>query len=153
MVAAAPHVSQRLLLVLAEIGGDKGWYLETARADLSGGIGSPSVFRPPSGHPRARWSVPRQHPTQAPHFLPMMVRASRAGDLLAKSDRVPAVARVSGRSLRRRAGSGRSRAAWQASEGRAIARECPFRSVRRIRQQYQKSFLNSGRRHDDNVLE
>ena len=74
-MAAAPHVSQRLLLVLAEIGGDKGWYLETARTDLSGGIGSPSVFRPPSGHPRARWSVPRQHPTQAPHFLSMMVRA------------------------------------------------------------------------------
>ena len=27
MVAAAPHGSQRLLLVLAEIGGNKGWYL------------------------------------------------------------------------------------------------------------------------------
>src|SRR3954447_23159067 len=75
VVAAAPHGSQRLLLVLAEIGGNKEWYLETARTELSGGIGSPSVFRPPSGHPQARWSVPRPHPTQAPHFLPMMVHA------------------------------------------------------------------------------
>ena len=44
MVAAAPHVSQRLLLVLAEIDGDKGWYLETARTDLSGGIDHPVSF-------------------------------------------------------------------------------------------------------------
>src|SRR3954454_3226990 len=45
--AFPPHDGARpraahLLLVLAEIGGNKGWYLETARTDLSGGIGSPS---------------------------------------------------------------------------------------------------------------
>jgi hypothetical protein len=42
-------------------------------------------MRPPSGHQRERWNVTRLQPTQAPHFLAMMVRAVRAVYLLAKS--------------------------------------------------------------------
>jgi hypothetical protein len=45
----------------------------------------------------------------------------KVGILLAKSERVPAGARVSCRSLRQRAGSGRLRATWQGSKGEAVA--------------------------------
>ena len=76
--------SQKLLLVLAKAGGDKGWCLRTARTDLLGGVGTSSVRRPPYDHRKQRWAAVLQPTTQAPHFLAMMVRAPRAVDLLAK---------------------------------------------------------------------
>src|SRR4051812_22433719 len=40
-----------------------------------GGVGSPSIRRPPSGHQERRCSLTRQMPTSPSYFLPMMVRA------------------------------------------------------------------------------
>src|SRR3954464_3384738 len=40
-----------------------------------GGVGLPSIRRPPSGHQERRCSLTRQMPTSPSYFLPMMVRA------------------------------------------------------------------------------
>jgi len=63
-------------------GGDKGWCLRTARTDLSGGVGTSSIRRPPYGHRQSRWTVILHPATRVPRFLAMMVRAPRAVDLL-----------------------------------------------------------------------
>src|SRR3954454_22412073 len=66
---------QTLLLGRAGIGGDKGGSLKAARIDLLGGIMSPRIFRPPSDRLWQKWTAATLAQDEAPHFLPMMVRA------------------------------------------------------------------------------